>query len=72
MPISECPRDETAYAMAVYECRRLDGELQADGVETLDVRWFEPAELEGLAFPSWVRVALRETRHAETAGQRPA
>jgi len=64
--------DETAYVMAVYECRRLDGELQADGVEILDVRWFEPEELEGLALPSWVRVVLRETLHAEIAGQRPA
>ena len=64
--------DETAYVMAVYECRRLDCELQADGVETLDVRWVEPEELEGLALPSWVRVVLSETLRAEIGGQRPA
>ena len=27
---------------------------------------------ESLALPSWVRVVLRETLHAEIAGQRPA
>jgi hypothetical protein len=64
--------DEAAYVMAVYECRRLHGELRADGVETLDARWFAPEELHDLELTSWVQVVLRETLRAGTAAPRPA
>jgi hypothetical protein len=51
---------------------RLDGELQADGVETLDVRWFEREERRVLALPSWMPVVLRDTLRAEIDGEQPA
>src|SRR5229473_7334772 len=38
--------DEVAYVMAVFECRRLGGELRADQEETLEARYFAASELQ--------------------------
>ena len=50
--------DAVSYVMAVYECRRLGGTLAADGVETLDARYFAPGELAALDLSRWARVTL--------------
>jgi len=50
--------DEVGYVMAVFECRRVGGELRADGEETLEARYFAASELPGLALAEWARVIL--------------
>jgi 8-oxo-dGTP pyrophosphatase MutT (NUDIX family) len=50
--------DETDYVMAIYECRRLDGELRPDGEETLDARWVAASELDALTLSRWARAIL--------------
>lgn len=50
--------DLVTYVMTVFECRRLGGELRADGVETLEARFFAHADLSELNLPAWARVVL--------------
>jgi 8-oxo-dGTP pyrophosphatase MutT (NUDIX family) len=50
--------DESAYVMAVFECRRLGGDLRPDGVEVFEARYFDAAELAGLDLPPWARLIL--------------
>ena len=50
--------DEVAYVMAVFECRVVGGHLRADGVETLEARYFPAAEIAQLEVPRWMRVVL--------------
>jgi 8-oxo-dGTP pyrophosphatase MutT (NUDIX family) len=52
--------DETAYVMAVFECRVLAGRPKADGEETLDARFFAPAELATLRLSRWAEKVLPE------------
>lgn len=50
--------DESSYVMAIFECRRLGGDLHPDGEETLDARYFSAAELATLDLAPWARVVL--------------
>jgi 8-oxo-dGTP pyrophosphatase MutT (NUDIX family) len=52
--------DESAYVMAVFECRRIGGELRPDGEETLEARYFARAELDALALSPWARLVVPE------------
>lgn len=52
--------DQCAYVMSVFECLRLRGHLQADQVETLDARFFEPEELTNLDLSHWAKKLLPE------------
>jgi 8-oxo-dGTP pyrophosphatase MutT (NUDIX family) len=50
--------DRVAYVPVVFEGRVVGGRARPDGVETADVRWFEPAEVSGLRLTPGVREAL--------------
>ena len=50
--------DEVAYVMAVFECRRLSGELRADQKETLEARYCAALELQTLNLSAWAKVVL--------------
>jgi 8-oxo-dGTP pyrophosphatase MutT (NUDIX family) len=50
--------DESAYVMAVYECRPIGGTPHPDGEETTDARWFAPAELASIPVAPWVSIVL--------------
>jgi 8-oxo-dGTP pyrophosphatase MutT (NUDIX family) len=50
--------DEVAYVMAVFECRRLAGDLRADREEILEARYFAASELRTVALAPWARVVL--------------
>ncbi len=50
--------DQVTYLMTVFECRVLEGQMQADGVETLDLAFFSQSDLDGLKVPTWAQVVL--------------
>jgi 8-oxo-dGTP pyrophosphatase MutT (NUDIX family) len=50
--------DVTSYVMAVFECRRVGGELRPDGDEVTDARYFAPAELATVRLSEWAEVVL--------------
>jgi 8-oxo-dGTP pyrophosphatase MutT (NUDIX family) len=50
--------DEAIYVMSVFECRVTGGSPCPDGVETLEVRYFDEAELAALQTPVWARALL--------------
>lgn len=54
-------RDEVAYVSIVYEARVTSGTPRPDGVETLDVGWFAPTELQQLDLNAFNRELLRAT-----------
>jgi 8-oxo-dGTP pyrophosphatase MutT (NUDIX family) len=51
--------DRTSYVMTVFECRYRAGQLQPDGVETLECGYFSRDELQLLNVSAWVRIVLR-------------
>ena len=59
--------DEVEYVMTAFECRRLSGTLQADGEETLDVRFFGQSELTSLEVAPWVGRVLRDVLRHDSA-----
>jgi len=69
--------DRTSYVMTVFECRYYAGQLQPDGVETLECGYFSKDELELLNVSSWVRILLKsafsgqESSFFEKASWRP-
>lgn len=50
--------DEVCYVMSVFECRRLGGELHADGEETLDVGFFSSDDLTAMNLSRSARAIL--------------
>jgi len=50
--------DRTSYVMLVFEGRPVGGELRPDGVETLEVRYFDRDEVRTLATPGWLAEVL--------------
>jgi 8-oxo-dGTP pyrophosphatase MutT (NUDIX family) len=50
--------DEVSYVIAVFACRRVGGELRADGEETTDARFVAADELSRLHLSPWSRVVL--------------
>lgn len=50
--------DQAQFSSAVFACRYLDGEPRADGVETLEARWFPP-DVRALPAPMKPRVRRR-------------
>jgi 8-oxo-dGTP pyrophosphatase MutT (NUDIX family) len=53
-------RDEVSYLMIVFECRVVDGKMQPDGVETLELAYFSQADLATLELASWARIVLAD------------
>jgi ADP-ribose pyrophosphatase YjhB (NUDIX family) len=68
--------DRTSYVMTVFECQYCAGQLQPDGVETLECGYFSKDELE-LNVSPWVRIVLKnafsnhESSFFEKASCRP-
>jgi len=50
--------DRVAYVPAVFEGRAVGGVERPDGIETSEVRWFQPAELDGLPLTPIARTVL--------------
>jgi 8-oxo-dGTP diphosphatase len=50
--------DRVTYVMTVFECRVLSGQARADGIETVQTRYFSEAELALAATSGWLRVIL--------------
>ena len=50
--------DRVSYVSTVYDARVIDGEPRADAVETSDVGWFSPEELDGAELSTFTRVLL--------------
>ncbi len=52
--------DRVSFAMTAFTARILSGDPRPDGVETLELRWFAAAELDGLATPRWAPRVLAD------------
>lgn len=52
--------DLVTFTMVVFEGRPIGGELRPDGDETLDVRYFDRAEIQSLDMQPWVRGVLED------------
>lgn len=50
--------DQVTYLMTVFECRILEGRMQADGIETLALAFFSQSDLGGLKMPAWAHVVF--------------
>jgi 8-oxo-dGTP pyrophosphatase MutT (NUDIX family) len=50
--------DVTSYVTSVFECRRLGGELRADGDEVLECRYFSAAELGTITLAPWSQLLV--------------
>ncbi len=50
--------DRTAYVGTVFSGEPVGGELRPDGVEILDVRYFERSEVERLPHREWMELVL--------------
>jgi 8-oxo-dGTP pyrophosphatase MutT (NUDIX family) len=50
--------DETSYVSTVFDARVTGGTLRADGDETSDVGWFDPAHLPGHEMSTFTRALL--------------
>jgi len=50
--------DRISYVMTVFEGKVRGGTARPDGSETLDVRYFSRAELDGLAVGRWLPLVL--------------
>ncbi len=56
--VSYANGDQVSYVMIVFECRVIEGCLKADGVETLEAKYFSESEALQLKLPAWARVVL--------------
>lgn len=63
--------DETAYLGILFEARRTGGSVRPDGVEVLEVGWFDRDAAERLDVPAWMPEALRDVFDGTRAGFRP-
>ena len=52
--------DQTAYVCIVYAARVVGGEARPDGVETEELRWFAPDELDSPELTDFARASFRE------------
>jgi 8-oxo-dGTP pyrophosphatase MutT (NUDIX family) len=50
--------DEVAYVITAFECRLLGGEMQPDGDEVLEARYFAADELRSLVLSNWGKTVL--------------
>ena len=50
--------DVTSYVMAVFECRRVGGELKVDDDEVTEARWLAADELGTVRLSTWAEVVL--------------
>ena len=50
--------DQVTYVMTVFECRKLQGTLQAQDSEALQLKYFSKTELNDLELSSWARVVF--------------
>lgn len=50
--------DQVSYCMTVFECQRVAGVIQPDGVETLEIGFFSADDLVHLNLPLWARTIL--------------
>jgi 8-oxo-dGTP pyrophosphatase MutT (NUDIX family) len=50
--------DLASYVGTIFRGERIGGELRPDGKEILDVRYFEPAEIDGVPHRSWMKNLL--------------
>lgn len=63
--------DETSYTTIVFLAREIGGVLAPDYEETLEARYFSPAELAQLRLPPFVREVLSSafSHHSEGGGE---
>lgn len=47
--------DKTSYLTVVFESQVIGGELRADGMETLEAKYFSQEEINSLTIPSWMQ-----------------
>lgn len=50
--------DQVTYLMTLFECRILGGQMQPDGVETLELAYVSQYDLAGLKLATWARGVL--------------
>jgi ADP-ribose pyrophosphatase YjhB (NUDIX family) len=61
--------DETSYVMTVFEAEVVSGAPRADGVETLEARWFSRDEARGLNVARWMPEVLERVFAENEAGR---
>jgi len=52
--------DRVSYLTTVFACKVARGEPRADGVETIELGWFDEPELSALGLPPWARLVLHD------------
>ncbi len=58
--------DLVTFTMVVFEGRPIGGTLQPDGDETLEIRYFDRAEISTLDTPPWVPTVLEDAFRCRT------
>ena len=61
--------DENSYVMTVFEAEVVSGEPRADGVETLEARWFSREETRALNVARWMPEVLARVFEEDEAGR---
>ncbi len=57
--------DAVCYVMTMFECRIVEGEMQPDGIETLEIGYFSEADLATLKLPAWAKIVLPDAFRAK-------
>jgi 8-oxo-dGTP pyrophosphatase MutT (NUDIX family) len=65
--------DQVTYLMTVFECRLVQGEMQPDGIEILDLAYVAQSDLASYELAPWARAILPDLFHPRAEARfRPA